>query len=390
MKTSRYKIAATIVILYLLPIVLLSGYSLGLMTLQSSWSIFSIGLLLAFAGSCGLFLMLCKWEMVPITDVMDAASPQIVERILPPDPELEINAKRLQEQVAEQQIKQEQLLAEIQAKQEELQRSYQEHERFRHHMEQVVQELESRQQVMHDQFEKNEETVQEQQKKSYDSRVIIEKQQQRILELEAKEQELNYEIETLLQVTHLEALPEETNDIISPPYPPSNRPEGIPLPPYPIGSTSHDGVTKETASGLLKRCVEIANKMAGVGSNSRLRDLPLENYVLDMRRLCDNLRMETSNPVLLYSQKESKVLFANGQIKNILGWPSEKVVQIFPEIIQEGAEEWRKGIQQLSTQSEAKICVPMKAKDGQALLVHCHLGAISNGLFRNLIIVVLE
>lgn len=140
----------------------------------------------------------------------------------------------------------------------------------------------------------------------------------------------------------------------------------------------------------LKRCMDIAGKITGANhfeaANSRFREWHIDNYALDLRRLFDNLRGESSSTIFVFSQKDNRLLFVNNQAKHLLGWSPEKFVQNFSEIIAESLQEWNRGINRLANQPQTTAQLTLKNKAGQHVPVNCHLGMITSGLFRNHII----
>jgi hypothetical protein len=124
-------------------------------------------------------------------------------------------------------------------------------------------------------------------------------------------------------------------------------------------------------------------------SGSRFRDLPINNYTLDLRRLFDSLRSENAGVVFVYSQKENKLLFTNNVVKNVLGWSPEKFTQDFQEIVQDGLQEWKNAVSQLLIKGETNTRLVIKTKSGQDMMFQCQLGIIPTGIFRNHVIGVL-
>ena len=137
----------------------------------------------------------------------------------------------------------------------------------------------------------------------------------------------------------------------------------------------------------LKRCIDIAQKITGAShynnSNSRFKDLSIDNYTLDLRRLFETLRMENASTVFFYSQKESKVLFVNNQSRNLLGWSPDKFVQSFYDIIEPSKEIWKQGITSLAIKNDVQVSLKMKSKAGSSTDVQVHLGIIPTGLFKH-------
>lgn len=59
---SRHTIAFAIIVLYFIPIMFLSYYSMSANPLSKTWSLFSFGLTFALAGSLTLFLLMMQFE----------------------------------------------------------------------------------------------------------------------------------------------------------------------------------------------------------------------------------------------------------------------------------------------------------------------------------------
>ncbi len=90
--------------------------------------------------------------------------------------------------------------------------------------------------------------------------------------------------------------------------------------------------------------------------------------------------------LIVYSPKEQKLLFVNSESKTLLGWSPEKFLSDFTFIMQEGIQDWKKALHALSTISETQIRLLAKTKQGQEVLLNCHLEVIQSGLFRHYII----
>lgn len=424
---NRFSIATVIVACYLLPILLLSTYSMGLMPIHYGWRLFSFGLAGGLLGSCVLFVLLCRREMA-LCQQMQEELPAVTSEsphpiLLPENPPLPQENVFKEEWLA----KEMQLLAEIEEKNQGLQTLQKDKEQFQYQKKSLIGEFETVKKVLQEQLLHHEALLKESQKEYQqtimEKQSVIEQQQQRILILESKEYDLTYEIKTLLQLVNIESptVPpiyessiDSTPHMLHEPSTPydSKSEDGFEVPhhpPYAYQDSSEDlmdlplnrsilqesktGIhTSEIAKNQLKRCLDIAAKMTGahhLGNNARYGDLPVDNYALDLRRLFDNLRVENSCIVLFYSQKENKLLFVNNQAKNILGWSPEKFVQDFPILIQKGMEEWKAGIAQLLSQPETQILLPIKTKMGTELPLHCNLGIINTGMFRQHIMGVL-
>lgn len=378
-RPSRYSITVAIILLYLIPVSILSGYSLNLMSLNRSWNLFSLGLMMAACGSIALFLMMSRWS----NDVQKETVPSNLPE------NIEISEENMPEgEITNWQQKYDQLQLELTKCQEDIQKILQEKEHSLKREEIAIQELETYRNAVEEQLQHKERLLQESQHLGREQRSLIEKHQQQISILESKERDLHYELQTLLQLTSLDSsspgTSTNTND--------SNN--------WTNPKKTHDKMESRVSSGTLsnmftpaaakqqlQRCIDIATKMSGAnyfGSSShRSPDFPVDNYTLDLRRLFDTLGDEHNYMLMVYSQKENKVLFANGQVKSILGWTPDKFVQSCPEIIQEGQDEWKSAVSRLTISPEVQLQMSMKSKWGQDVPLQCHLGGIHTGLFRH-------
>lgn len=147
--------------------------------------------------------------------------------------------------------------------------------------------------------------------------------------------------------------------------------------------------SSEEAQQQLKRCIDIAQKLTGArhlaGDSARFRDLSADGYALDLRRLCDSFRSEHSCMIVLYSQRENKVLFVNNQVRGMVGLSPDKFLQNFPTMLPpEGATEWKGAIQKASIGHKAETTLRMKDNN-----IRCLLGAIPTGIFKTHIVGIL-
>jgi hypothetical protein len=292
----------------------------------------------------------------------------------------------------------EELILQLDQKTEQLQQMTQEKEGVHYQLEQVRQELTFYQQVAREQLKQKDSLISEYTQTIQDLRNTMEKKQQQIGKLESSVSDLTYEIKTLVQISDVDSsTPISKVNPISKPMIQSN----IPKPPYPLENrelhpNTYNELTtwpsKEEASFQLKRFIDTAQKLTGamhLGMTSRLRDLSIDSYALEQRRLFDSLRNETSTTVLVYSQREDKMLFVNNQIKTLLGWNPDRFIMEFPEILAESLPEWKRSLSLLITQNEIQAHLKMKNRSGQAQQVCCFMGAVPSGIFKNHIIGIL-
>lgn len=216
-------------------------------------------------------------------------------------------------------------------------------------------------------------TIQEQ-------RAVIEKKQRYIGRLEGKVKDLMYEIRSLL---HLEEAPPDANiplDLV-------DQDEKTIAEMYlPSPDRSHS--TTFDLSTQLERYIGIAQKFTGAdhlgyvgGKGPRFSDS--SSYAIDLRRLFDSFRDETTGLLLIYSPLEQKLLFVNNFVKHLLGWPPEKFLKDFSQLVEMGYKEWGDAIERLSSVREAQTKLVIRGKNGDKILFTCTMGVIYQGPFTN-------
>ena len=391
----RHVILLAIIVFYLSPILAICIYLTTFVSFKDAWNIFSGGLLLTFTGSIILFWIMHSWEKSLHSQVIAKDThPEESESSIP----IEQEESSVKPQMEKLQNELSQLSQEVQTKTEELQILQRDKELSQKQYEQLSNDYQRDKIALQDQLEQHKSFIHELQDTIDQQRSTIEKKQQQISQLETKVGDLTYEIKTLLHLaesttgSNFDKEPSKGSWMDLP-----TKSEALAFPSdeedslhYPNAQTH----SCDDAMMQLKRCLDIAQKMTGsahFGSeNSRLRDLSVDNFALDLRRLCDSLRSENNSAILLYSPTEDKLIFANNQVKTLLGWSPDKLVQNFSEIIQEGEKEWKSHLAHISLKNESQARLLMRTKKGHDLLVHCHLGVIPTGVFRYHVIGVLH
>ncbi len=371
----RLQLSGAIVLIYFLSIFLLAVFP------QKNLQTLIFGLLIASGGSLTSFLLLREWEQRKNAE-------KILEPLIPPQPlpvAQERDPAEFNYQLEEFQTKNLELITQLNQKQELIQKFEQEKKQFEHRLEDVAHELNTYKSTTEEELKRKTTLLSEYQETINQQREVLRKKQELVSELESKIHDLNYEIKTLLQLAEIG---NSKTDATFPAADHFNDTQ-TEAPAVPANFLVKN---PEEASILLKRCVDIAQKITSgtqfSNTNSRFQ-MPLNNYALDLRRLFDHLRSETSSTIIVYSQKENRLLFANNQSRNLLGWSVDKIVQNFPDLIQEGGEEWKKSLARLSPNEEGRTRILLKTKSGQNLLVHCMMRAIPTGIFKNHVIGVL-
>lgn len=382
----RNRFLFLLIALYVLPVVALSFYASLLFTSSHSFGVLSVGVLLTVAGSIIIFLYDTPSDQAPQT-----VFPQkILETSLPPQ---QADTRESEEQEALIQDYRGQLYNLAQQNDSHLQ-TITELNKAKDSLEKKIidlaQDYGTFQETAKEQQEQTRQLLLEHQRTINEQRETLEKKQQQIAQLEGQIRDLNYEIKTLMEVEERQSIIRFPADRYRPKeydYAPAAVEDDEALPPPPHVNSL------EEASQQLKRCLDIAQKITGGqymhNRPSRLRDLPVENTALEMRRLFDNLRSENQATILLYSPKDNKLLFVNNPIKSLTGWSPEKFVHQFQELQSDGGDAWKQSVSQLSFKNETQATLWITSKSGQPISFNCQMGLIPTGSFRHYVLGVL-
>ena len=423
-KTNRQFLSGAILVFYLLPLLFFASYSIRLMPLFKSWLILCFGLLLIACSSLILILLLFYWEkglrekaeneqgLRQIQQLDDGQDKENKVTSLDPslaydeDQESEITPVKdqtkqlnlLETALKESQDEKIHIYETLQTKEEENRNLKEENEQFRLKVQQSLQDFSDYKVFTEEQLKQKQLQIHSLQQLIEDQRGEMEKRQDQIFQLDTKVHDLSYEIKTLLYLHESEILPQKKN------YREKNSGSLGDLPPD-ISHISASGETMEPVytesmvrtpvegNDLLRKCVAMAQKFTGANyySNeaSRYREFSSSNYAIDQRRLYDGLRNEKEGLIIVYSQKDHKLVFTNQQSKTLLGWSPDQFISNFSQIIHEGLSDWRRGLNHLNTALECQIRLLARNKNGQEILLNCHLGYVASGLFRNHVIGVL-
>jgi PAS domain-containing protein len=273
-----------------------------------------------------------------------------------------------------------------------------ENERLIRELEQMRKEFDLFRESTEEKLEQNHIFLREYQQTINEQRGVVEAKQLIVEQLEGKVRDLTYEIKTLLQLAE-----KVQNDKPQTVVPISLGGQRIAEAHYPYrpqvqtnvsdteGLKTEDRVSVSvSAINQLRHCLNIAQKITGASYQGqrlpRGPDLSPDSNALEMRRLFDGLRTETTSALWVYSLAENKVLFANQAVKPLLGWPPDKFMQNFSEIINDAQIPWQEAIAQLSYKTDCQALLQMQSKSGQAISIQCHLGMVPTGLFKGHII----
>lgn len=379
---ANHLVIGVLLVCYLVPIIFLTSYSASKTPLSDRWQILSIGLLLATVSATALLVLMRYWEgqMRPHTAPMGEGSPDLAQTN---------ETRRMQEEISQGREYLEDLSNELLRQKTLCHQLEHDKEELTQQCEQLTQRLAAQQERIEDIQKTAEAQLQEAHQTINDQNALLEKRLKQVTTLENTARDLKYELKTLIDLTdRIDDLEEEEETPASIP-PPAVEPQPAAVSrsvPRTDATSSHpvDALTQ------LKRCIDIAQKLTGArhlaGHTPRFQDMSVEGYALDLRRLCDSLRSETLSMILLYSQKEDKLLFVNNQVKDLVGWTPEKFVQDFSNLMIEGKDGWQTAVRRLAPTTPNEVIIGVKTRTGESRRLHCHLGIIPTGIFKTHIV----
>lgn len=419
--TNRQLLSVAIIVFYLLPLLLFSGYTVHLLSPHKSWQLLSFGLFFAAFGTISLIFLIGCWERamkekrqslpfllsqhIPLNEA--STDKDVKVTLFEPSyayavpHETSDHEKKepnlLEEALQSSQKKQEEMAKIVELKEAALEKQIEEIKELQLSAQQIMQEFSDYKVFSEEQLKQKQLQFVNLQKVTEEQRAEMDKRQDQIHQLDTKVHDLSYEIKTLLYLHE-----EETNqvkegkagldkgkesNIHKEPFFHHFDEEG--------GNDEQQVVCKHTdAAWLMKKCIGTAQKLTGANyysnESSRFRDYASSSFAIDQRRLFDSLRSETGAIVLVYSLKDQKLLFVNGEAKTMLGWSPDKFLTDFGAIMQEGLPEWKKAINSLGAgDAEVQVRVLAKTKQGQEILLNCQLGIVPSGLFKNYVVGIL-
>lgn len=360
----------TILLLYLFPILAWIGYTYLSTPLIFSWFIALGGLAILCLGTA-LLSILFRVQDAPLQEVEKEPIPAKIDA-----PQIEIPAPIIVHQESPKLLEEIQTLKDsLSEKSQALEKSHQdlhqmaeEYQTAKDKLKQIQEELATKQD---DKFRKIE-----------DLELAGRQKQETIQQLENQIHDLRYEIKTLLSLTEVNYASAKKS---LEPIPSSDLPleeELFEDPPFEGPVTS-----EKEAELLLKRCVHIAEKMKAGYRASTLRSISSDPYAFDLRRLSDALHLEEGALISVYSPKDERILFANKETKNLLGWSPENFIQDFSEIADFST--WKNHTEELLTKKEVHFSLKFQTKSDEPKELRVLLGAIPSGIFRSLILAII-
>lgn len=402
---------------------------------HKSWTLLSLGLFLIVLGTLMLILLVLQWEQyildkkqkpsftsfppsLSYVEVEKEAKVTSLDPVLALSPSipvesqdyLEIDSSKelaLSQTISKvNQKQQEQVIKALEIKIQEVEKQEEENRQLELKVQQIAQDFADYKLFSEEQLKQKQIQLAALQQIIEDQRNEMEKRQEQIHQLDTKVHDLSYEIKTLLYL-------HEEKEVLTDPF--ALKEEKSPIFIHEAinageefqqqakiamaeASFQNDAIESPVrnavdAAHLLKKCINVAQKLTGANYYSqesfRYREFSSSYFAIDQRRLFDSLRTEAGALIIVYSQKEGKLLFANNESKTILGWNPEKLAMDFSSIIQDAAFEWKNALNTLIAAPDSQARLLAKTKQGQEILLNCHLGVIATGLFRNYVIGVL-
>lgn len=361
----RYKILVALCLFYLVPIILLAFYGLGKPSFQTGWMMLSAGLLAAVAGIIVLFLLMLRWEReILATPPENVAEPEVK---MAPTPCLDLDEEPSLIHV-ETLEKMKQLEAEL-AEEKHVAQTLQDTLRS---LEEQVQkqalDLTEKQMLLQKEKECSSDKIKDLEKTVEEQKAALEKKQAEVEQLEVKIEDLTYEIKTLLHLADYEKNEADREE------------EAL------MGDTPPRVFSWQEASALLREYLDMAQKMTGLSqyhANDRFRELGVDTFSSDQRRLFDHLKQETGAVVFFYSLKDQKVLCVNEACRGLLGVSPEALVGNSLAILESDQQAWSEAISQLASKSEVQTTLQLKTPAGALVPVNLLLALVPTGVFRN-------
>lgn len=417
----RESVYVTILICYLLPILIFSKHSVSLMPPNKSWGVISIGLMISVLGSALLILLVNHWEqslrrkwllqerVAGSTGAAEGArggddlNEENQNKITPLHLESDAlsgqeSAETFNVALIESEQHKQPIMSELNSLNEQLRQLYDANGQYKQQLDKAQREFEEYRQSSDALLTSARGELTEARQANDHLRGQLEEKERLVTELESKNRDLSYEVKTLLELEDKESASAfQGNPAAAHPFHPvistfSNEDDLSAVATEGIKSASSERKVRTSYDAVLElqRCIDQARNMKGAAHLSEGGRLGTDNYAIDLRRLFDKFRHETSSPILLYCPDAEKVLFASNQIKGLLGWSPEKFAHDFFNLLQEGGDAWRAAAKNLDGTNHQRVTMVMKTcREGSDALVHCYINKISGGPFANNVIGVL-
>lgn len=381
---TRHLVTGTLLVCYLAPIILLTTYSALWIPSHDRLQMLAAGILASMTGTVIVTLLMKRWELT-LSPPGEHHYPQMNFSL-----ENSQDLEQLQQALTMSQELQDSLSLELQQQKNAQLQLGMEKEELQQQSERLEQSLSAQHERSADLLSAKEAQIQEYQQTIFDQQTQLDKRQKQIVTLENTARDLKYELKTLIDLTdRIHPIDEEPSEDREPaPIPPND--DHPPAWSMPRGESM--GFSTVDTTTQLKRCINIAQKLTGArhltGHTPRFQDMSVDGYALDLRRLCDSLRSENGSLILLYSQKEDKLLFVNDRVRDFLGWAPEKFLQDFPNLLVEGKAEWLAALRKAVGTPQAEVDVTMKTRAGESRHLRCQIGLIPTGIFKTHVVAV--
>lgn len=209
-------------------------------------------------------------------------------------------------------------------------------------------------------------------------REVLENKQEKIEMLSQKIKDLSYELKMLLKLensgqTHLL----------------EENPSGIQtLYSYYLPQPEKHEVQKDQLEQYIEK---IMHFQGAVHLNSRQGRsqkffISSSSFEIDLRRLYDIFREETTGIIFFFSPEEKRFLFVNDYVKELLGHSPEKFVYHFSKIVEKGLDSFFSAIQALSTKKTVQVRLMMLNHLREPKLFTCQMTSLFEGPFEGCVL----
>lgn len=385
----------SVFLLYLVPFVLFIMFIQKWAPVASSFQLIAVGIILS-TWSAILIVYIAKKSLFPSEskipsfssekDVNTPSEPFLPEKTFSYQEEYQRWQQVIDQQkdqldmVCQQLDEQTQQMSQLKAEKEELRRQLSQHAKETvGYEDQIKADLHHKERLI-DEYRQ---IIQEQ-------RNIIEKKQQQVVHLDKKVEDLTYEVKTLLQLESVDGNQRKAKALMTDVH----KTEEL-YPEWTVSSQSKISSYYDAAI-LLQKCIDTAKQLTSIhhlgGKPSHFAG-NTGAYAIDLRRLFDCFRNESTSIVLIYSIQEQKFVFANNQVKSLLGFPVDQFIKEFDALLVQGKEELKKAMHSFQSHHPAsektggiEIKLVIQNKQHKNILFHCQLDVIPTGPFSNFVI----
>lgn len=271
-----------------------------------------------------------------------------------------------------------QLYSEFDQKNEELRKAHLQIEDLKKEKKTLVEELEISRREDEEKQLRRENVLVEYQRTIQIQREVLENKQEKIDLLSQKVKDLSYEMKMLLKLENSG----QTNLL-------ENNPNGIKtLYSYYLPQPEKHEVQKDQLEQYLEKILHLQGVVHLNSRQGRTQNffISSSSFEIDLRRLYDIFRDETTGIIFFFSPEEKRFLFVNDYVKEMLGHSPEKFVYHFSKIVEKGLDSFFSAIQSLSTKKTVQVRLMMLNHLREPKLVTCQMTSLWEGPFEGCVL----